>query len=132
LHKLSDRLEQIVTQFKTGTVRFNIGAVKSAHMQWRSRLEGLLRGSHALRPEEVASHHECAFGKWYDSSDGQALKNDAAFAVTGKHHEKVHTYARQIVDLFHDGKSEKAATLMASFEEEREKLFAALDDLYLC
>jgi methyl-accepting chemotaxis protein len=132
LHKLSDRLQQTVTQFKTGAVRFNIGAVKSAHMQWRSRLEGLLRGSHALRPEEVASHHECEFGKWYDSPDGQALKNDAAFAVTGRHHEKVHTYARQIVDLFHDGKSEKAATLMASFETEREKLFAALDELYLC
>jgi methyl-accepting chemotaxis protein len=132
LHKLSDRLQQIVTQFKIGVVRFNIGTVKSAHMQWRSRLEGLLRGSHALRPEEVASHHECEFGKWYDSTEGQALKNDAAFAATGRHHEKVHTYARQIVDLYHDGKSEKAEVLMASFEKEREKLFAALDDLYLC
>ena len=63
LHKLSDRLQQIVTQFKIGAVRFNIGAVKSAHMQWRMHLEGLLRGSHALRPEEVASHHEKDFLK---------------------------------------------------------------------
>lgn len=131
LQKLAGRLTKITGQFKIAASSFDIGAVKSAHLQWRSRLESLLHGRQALKPEEVASHHECAFGKWYDSPSGQAFKEIPAFSLVGQHHEKVHTYARQIVDLYHRGEKQKATELMNAFEEEREKLFLALDDLYL-
>jgi methyl-accepting chemotaxis protein len=131
LQKLAGRLTKITGQFKITAASFDIGTVKSAHLQWRLRLEGLLHGRQALRPEEVASHHECAFGKWYDGPGGQALKKFPAFSVVGQHHEKVHTHARQIVDLYHRGEKQKATGLMTAFEEEREKLFLALDDLYL-
>ncbi len=131
LKKLAGRLAQITKQFKIAAAAFDIGMVKSAHLQWRSRLEALLHGRESLKPEEVASHHECVFGKWYDGPDGQALKDISIFKVVGKHHKNVHTYAREIVDLYHSGEEKKAAGLMGSFEEEREKLFLALDELYL-
>ncbi|MFH1155565.1 MAG: methyl-accepting chemotaxis protein [Pseudomonadota bacterium] len=131
LQKLASRLSKITDQFKITAASFDIGTVKSAHLQWRSRLEGLLHGRQALKPEEVTSHHECSFGKWYDGPSGQALKAIPVFSVVGQHHEKVHTHARQIVDLYHRGEGQKATELMRSFEEEREKLFLALDDLYL-
>lgn len=131
LQKLAKRLTGIIDQFKIPDSKFDIGAVKSAHLQWRSRLEGLLHGRQALKPEEVANHHECSFGKWYDSPEGQALNKIPVFTEVGQHHEKVHTYARQIVDLFHSGESQQAADLMVEFEKEREKLFEALDELYL-
>ena len=83
LQKLSGRLMKITDQFKITAASFDIGAVKSAHLQWRSKLEGLLHGWQALKPEEVASHHECAFGKWYDSSTGQALNAIPVFSVVG-------------------------------------------------
>jgi methyl-accepting chemotaxis protein len=131
LQKLSGRLTKITDQFKITAALFDIGAVKSAHLQWRSRLEGLLHGKQSLKPEEVASHHECAFGKWYDGPSGQALKAIPVFFVVGQHHEKVHSHARKIVDLYHSGEEQKATELMRTFEEEREKLFLSLDDLYL-
>ncbi|WP_172683786.1 methyl-accepting chemotaxis protein [Desulfosarcina cetonica] len=131
LLKLSSRLTQTIAQFKIPAASFDIGEVKGAHLNWRSRLEGLLHGSGTLTPQEVNSHHECAFGKWYDSPEGQALKQNQAFSAAGHHHEKVHVYARQVVDLFHQGKTEKAAALMKAFEKEREMLFATLDELYL-
>jgi methyl-accepting chemotaxis protein len=93
-------------------------------------LEGLFHGREALKPEEVASHHECDFGKWYDSPSGQAFKNIPVFAAVGKHHEKVHAHALQIVEFFHQNEGRQAAALMESFEAEREKFFAALDALY--
>ena len=130
LQKLAGRLTQTTAQFKITAPPFDIGAVKSAHLQWRSKLEGLLHGQQALKPEEVSSHHECAFGKWYDGKGGQSLKEIPAFSVVGQHHEKVHTYARQIVDLYHRGEGQKATQLMSLFEKEREKLFLALDELY--
>jgi len=131
LQKLADRLTEIVSQFTTTPARFDIGAVKGAHLQWRTRLEGLLLGSQTLRPEEVASHHECAFGKWYDGPQGQAINAIPVFGEVGNHHEKVHAYARQIVSYHHNGEKEKASALMATFEEERQRLFSKLDELYL-
>jgi len=131
LQKLSGRLTQIIAQFKIKEAPFDIGAVKSAHLQWRSRLEGLLHGRQALKLEEVSNHHQCAFGKWYDGTGSQSLKAIPAFSVVGQHHEKVHDYARQIVDLHHRGEKQKATGLMDAFEKEREKLFSALDELYL-
>ncbi len=131
LQKLAGRLTQITGRFRITPASFDIGSVKSAHLQWRSRLEGLLHGRQALKPEEVASHHECEFGKWYDGPGGQAIKDTPAFSVVGQHHENVHRHARRIVDLYHGGDSRKAAGLMESFEAEREKMFLALDELYL-
>ncbi len=131
LQNLAARLSKFVGRFKIGEARFDIGATKGAHLQWRSKLEGLLHGRQALKPEEVADHHQCAFGKWYDGPDGQGLKGIAAFETVGQHHEKVHSYARRIVDFYHQEEKQKAAVLMDDFEQSREKLFEALDELYL-
>jgi methyl-accepting chemotaxis protein len=131
LQKLAGRFNQIIGQYRIKEARFDIGAIKGAHLQWRSKLEGLLHGRQALRPEEVASHHQCAFGKWYDGPDSQLLKSNAVFETVGHYHEKVHTYARRIVDLYHQGEQEKGTALMNDFEKSREKLFEALDELYL-
>jgi methyl-accepting chemotaxis protein len=131
LQNLAVRLTQIIDRFNIKAARFDIGAVKGAHLQWRSRLEGLLHGRQALKPEAVADHHQCVFGKWYDGPDGQALKGNAVFAMVGRHHEKVHAYARRIVDLYHQDQKQKANALMDDFENSRKQLFEALDELYL-
>lgn len=131
LNNLSDRLKQIVTLFKIKKPEFEIGLVKNTHLQWRSKLEGLLHGHHDLNPEEVTSHHECSFGKWYEGPDAQKLKKSNAFEVVGKHHKNVHDYARKIVEFHHNGEEQKAKDLMKEFESERKKLFEALDELYL-
>jgi methyl-accepting chemotaxis protein len=124
-------LTQVLEQYKIKEARFDIGAIKGAHLQWRSKLEGLLHGRQSLRPEEVVNHHQCAFGKWYDGPDSQKLKGNAVFETLGRHHEKVHTYARRIVDLYHQGEKEKGIALMDDFEKSRGKLFESLDELYL-
>jgi methyl-accepting chemotaxis protein len=131
LQKLAGRLKKVVAQFTLPPSRFDIGAVKSAHLQWRTRLEALLHGRQALKAQEVTSHHECAFGKWYDGAGSKTLKDISVFGVVGRHHEAVHGLARQIVELHHRGEAQQAAKLMASFETVREQLFASLDELYL-
>ncbi len=131
LQKLAGRLNDIIVQFKISEPRFDIGKVKSAHLSWRSRLEGLLHGKQSLALSEVADHHECEFGKWYDGPEGQALNDVPVFSTVGEHHANVHAYARKIVDLYHRGEKREASELMVSFEKERTKLFEALDALYL-
>ena len=131
LLKIAKLQTKAINQYKIPEARFDIETVKGAHLQWRSRLEGLLHGKQSLKPEEVTSHHECDFGKWFDSSDGQELKGFPVFSQVGQHHEKVHSYAKQIVELVHNGDTERASGLMDEFEKERGKMFEALNELYL-
>lgn len=131
LFKLSERLNEVVVKFRTQEARFDIGKVKSAHMQWRARLEAVLNGKAALRPEEVSSDRECEFGKWYYGSEGQQLSGHAFFKEVGEQHAKVHQYAHQIAELMKQDQQERAKALMRDFEKSREEFFTALDELYL-
>ena len=130
LFKLSEQLTAVVQKFRTQQASFDIGKVKAAHMQWRSRLEAVLKGKQALRPEEVTSDHECEFGKWY-YGEGQALKDRPFFKEVGDTHAKVHQYAKQIADLVKQGNASRANEIMIEFEKVREEFFKALDELYL-
>ncbi len=131
LQRIVKRLSGIMEQFKLPDSRFDIGAAKGAHLKWRSRFEALLHGNQTLEPEEVSSHHACEFGKWYDSPDGQKLKDLPLFEDVGQHHEKVHAIARELVESVTRGDNEQADLLMVEFENARAKMFEALNDLYL-
>ncbi len=131
LLNLSERLAEVIDRFKTEKARFDLGKVKAAHMQWRSRLEMVLNGKQALRPEEVTSDRDCEFGKWYHGVGSQALSGRPHFAAVGEQHARVHQYARQVVELVKQGRKEDAAALMREFELTREAFFKALDELYL-
>ena len=100
-------------------------------MQWRSRLEAVLNGKAALRPEEVSSAHECDFGKWYFGAEGQALRSYPSFEEVGQLHAQVHQHAGRIAELAAQGRKDQARKLMEEFEQVRERFFTALDELYL-
>jgi len=131
LFNLSERLSEVVNKFRTEEALFNISKVKSAHMQWRTRLEAVLNGKATLRPEEVFSDHECEFGKWYFGPEGQALRDRPYFKEVGDQHALVHQYAQQIAELMQQGQKDRDQELMRKFEQAREEFFMALDELYL-
>ena len=131
LQKIVKRLSGIMERFKLPVSRFDIGTAKGAHLKWRSRFEALLHGNQSLKPEEVNDHHACDFGKWYDGPDGQKLKDISLFKEVGRHHEKVHAIAKEMVEAANKGEKEKNDLLMVELENARAKMFEALNDLYL-
>ncbi len=128
--KFAEQLQQFIDKYEVGKARFDIGKVKNAHLGWKSRLEAVLRGHVSMKPEEVASHKTCDFGKWFFSAEGQSLSSLPAFAEIAKFHEEVHRHARDIVALIQSKSDKEARSRLAQFEESRKNLFAALDDLY--
>jgi len=131
LARLSSGLKDMAHRTDLGRPGFDVGVVKTAHLAWRSRLEAIIGGFSAMRPEEVADHHQCAFGKWYDTEGGRSLGALPAYREVGGLHERVHALARQVVKVMADNRATEAKKLMAEFEQVREKLFAALDTLYM-
>ena len=130
LKKLSTQLQDILKNYQTGDIKFDIGAVKSAHLAWRSRLENAISGQESINPEDVASDRECEFGKWFFSAEGQALSSYPGFEEVQESHHQVHELAREIVTLVNGGEQNKAKQKLNRFEKVREDLFQALDKLY--
>jgi methyl-accepting chemotaxis protein len=132
LQKLAQRLKGVMEKFRLKDSLFDIAAVKSAHLQWRIKLESLLHGKETLKTEEVSNHHQCDFGKWYDGPEGQKLKGFPEYVIVGDHHKKVHSIARRVVEMVNKGDKKQASLLITEFEKERGKLLESLNDLYLC
>ncbi len=123
-------LEELLCSFNTGEKKFNIGEIKISHLAWLTVLEGAVRGVKKVRPDEVTSHEECEFGQWY-FGPGQMFNSYEKFQELGVWHEKIHTLAKDVVKLCHEGKKDQANALITEFNGVREKLFKLLDETYI-
>ncbi len=130
LQSLADRLSSSLDRFKIKAAAFDIGKVKSAHLKWRTQLEGIIHGGQTMSAEAVTSHYDCDFGKWYESADATKFKNNETFKTIGHTHENVHRLAEEIVIASNKNDMDQAKKLMEAFENSREEMFVALDALY--
>ncbi len=129
--EISRNLAGIVSSFQMGEEKFDIGRVKSAHLVWRSRLEGLLRGAESLAMEEVVSDHDCEFGKWLYGPEGLRHRENPHYPEIEKEHKKIHDLAREVVRLQQEGRVEEAEERMERFESARAAMFRELEAFYI-
>ena len=121
-------LGRTVQKFHIGTKRFDAGKIKSAHLNWRSKLLSVLAGHLKLQAEDVTGAHACEFGKWYDAQ-GQQYVEVEEFKQLGGLHERVHELAREIVGLWGQDRKEEARRKFEEFEKVRTEMFGVLDQL---
>lgn len=122
-------MDKKIEAFDTGEPPFDIKAIKTAHLQWLTKLSSVLTGDQTLRPEEVSSSKDCAFGKWL-YSEGKRFAQNPHYKTVETHHNNVHKLAHDIVALQTQGKPLEALEKMTLFEDTKDALFIALDDLY--
>ncbi|MBF0339348.1 MAG: cache domain-containing protein [Magnetococcales bacterium] len=127
----SDALRQAMQGKEVGEPPFDVRIIKQAHMKWLGRLEQVIRGRARLRPQEVASGHECDFGKWYDTQGMATFGQQELYQELGRVHMSVHEMARTVVGLVNDQKIDQVATSMDQFDTLRRELFTHLDQLYI-
>jgi methyl-accepting chemotaxis protein len=127
---LSSALISRFTGYKVGRPAFEVGKIKTMHLAWRARLQSVIDGYLEMKPEEVASHHECDFGKWVDAFGRKQLLHLPDFEAVDSRHEKVHSLARAIVADVASGSRGALDQRMKEFENIRVELFEALDRLY--
>ena len=124
------KLNQAVEKVRDEKEPFPVENIKGAHLKWLGKLENVIRGRAQLNPEEVASGHECAFGKWYDSDGTTRFGSLDIFRKVGKVHMSVHEVAREAVRLVSQGDLPGAEKKMAQFSKIKDELFDLLDGLY--
>ena len=64
----------------------------SDHVIWKKNLAEMALGRIRLNPDELADHHHCRLGKWYDAVVDSGIKNHPAFRALAVPHERVHKH----------------------------------------
>ena len=129
--KIASELRGSFSRFKLGMNKFDIGMVKAAHVSCKLHLESMLNKGAELSLDEIPDHTQCDFGKWLATAEGKGLQSHTEYPEMIRLHGQVHSLAHQIAGLHHSREKKKASELMKKFNATSQKLFMALDKLYM-
>ncbi|MBF0475186.1 MAG: HAMP domain-containing protein [Deltaproteobacteria bacterium] len=118
-----------LSSFKVTPLRFRIEKVKTAHLDWVSKLEAFMDGYIDLRPEEVPSHLNCAFGQHFHG-EMKRLADYPAYQKVNEYHQKAHEAFVTIITLKNSEKKNEAQMKFNDLENNiKPQLFNWLDKL---
>ncbi|HVI49783.1 MAG TPA: methyl-accepting chemotaxis protein [Candidatus Sulfotelmatobacter sp.] len=84
-------------------LNFTVVVAQSDHMIWRKKLSSMLVGLAKLNPNELADHHKCRLGKWYDAVQDASLRSDPTFVHLESPHQDVHAHGIEAARRYNDG-----------------------------
>jgi len=129
MEEINQELKTDVEQYECFEPAFDIASVKTAHILWRIDLEAALRGYQHITAEDVSTHNQCEFGKWYNSRD-ESWRENENFLLLGQHHEEVHRQVKKVVALIEKKELAQAKQQLDVFESSRQEMFRYLNALY--
>ncbi len=100
------------------------------HLRWVNRvllyIEG---GALQLTPAELADHHHCRFGHWYDGHGRLRYGHLPEYGQIDASHTEVHRLGREIVELADRGELAAARQRFDQLLQCKERILALLADL---
>jgi len=112
-----------------GAPNATIHAAKSDHMIWMRRLAQMLAGRAFLKPDELADHHSCRLGKWYDAQTDPQLTGHPAWTALIGPHKEVHRAGIAAAETFMSGDMDGAIRLIWDAGEASREVMRLLDEL---
>ena len=101
----------------------------SDHVIWKKNLAMMVLGRTQLNPNELADHHSCRLGKWYDAMQDKAILNHPAFSSLLIPHELVHKHGIEAARLHSKGDVVGAVAEIGKVQEHSVKVLKLLQDL---
>jgi methyl-accepting chemotaxis protein len=102
---------------------------KSDHFIWKKNLAEMFVGLNNLTEAELADHHSCRLGKWYDQMTDTSFTENPIFKSLIEPHSRVHTHGKTAAQLHARGEKDEAATYFAQMEEASIEVVSLLDQL---
>ena len=102
---------------------------KSDHLMWKKHLAEMMVGLKVIKAGELADHHQCRLGKWYDAVTDERLRRNPNFAALMPAHEAVHTNGRRAADLHQAGDRTGALAAFEAMNRSSTEVLAHLDAL---
>ena len=110
----------------TTAAQMDFAMVKMAHRTWRMRLRRYLDGQEDIDPKTLASHQDCALGKWIYSTGLSKSGHLAEMKDLEMKHKFMHGLVKQVVNLKHDGKKKEAEQEFSRVHEAAETVVSLL------
>lgn len=121
--------KQFETLDKLEIPNYVLHRAKSDHFLWKKNLSEMLVGLNNLTEDELADHHSCRLGKWYDAASDQSVKLNPAYQEIERPHSDVHRYGKNAAALFANGDREGALNAVAEMEQASVEVVRLLDIL---
>lgn len=102
-----------------------IKLAQSDHVIWKKRLANMIIGHEGLKADELADHHTCRLGKWYDSVNDPKYKDNPVFKQLVGPHKLVHLHGKEAVVKYNNG------DMQGALEEIKKVELASKDVLSL-
>lgn len=127
-------VEKLISKQITTLSEFNVPGkivklAQSDHVLWKKRLANMVIGKEGLNANELANHHSCRLGKWYDNVKSPSYLQNPDFAELVAPHEKVHAHGIEAVKHFNAGRIEEALKEIAEVELYSKQVLALLKKL---
>lgn len=108
---------------------FTIHVAKSDHVLWRKRLAAMLVGRTTLKADELADHHSCRLGKWYDTLTASDLVEHPAYRRLAEPHQEVHSAGIEAARAYAAGNLDGAIGCIERAARASVDVLACLDEL---
>ena len=113
LGALSEGLQDGVREFRTRSTDLLILEIaKNDHRLFVSRMHAGVRGEISVIPNDIATHHSCRFGKWYDGVGREMCGELSSFRAIDGPHERIHALAKDAVTVAGSGDLPRALKMM--------------------
>ncbi|WP_142848798.1 methyl-accepting chemotaxis protein [Telmatospirillum sp. J64-1] len=108
---------------------FPLHVAKSDHMVWRKRLAQMMAGRVQLSAEELADHHSCQLGKWYEEAKDAGLSSHPAWQALEAPHRELHAKGVQAARLLSQGNLEGALACLHEVDRASAQVMQHLEEL---
>ncbi len=102
---------------------------KSDHIIWKKRLANMMVGRESLNPNELADHHSCRLGKWYDAINDETIKSNTAYENLIEPHKKVHKHGIEAAKKYNAHDLNGALEEIQKVETSSVEVIKLLDEL---
>ncbi|MBF0255338.1 MAG: CZB domain-containing protein [Gammaproteobacteria bacterium] len=104
LASIVEHLVELMSHFRTGNrYRNELQRARASHLAWKGKLRNFLDGQGSIDEKVAFSHHDCAFGKWYDSVGVNELGHLAELRQIENPHKEMHDTIKRVVQLKRSG-----------------------------
>ncbi len=132
LGKLAEDLQEGVKAFKTrSTDLLILDIAKNDHRLFVSKTKSAVQGDVNMDSAAMANHHQCRFGKWYDSLGKAKCGHLSSYRAIDAPHERIHALAKDAVIAAQSGDADKAQRLMGEVDNLSHQVVDLLSQIKL-
>ena len=123
---IGERLESIDSEAIPNAILYQ---AISDHVRWKKAIAEMFAGLNRLDYAELADHHTCRFGKWYDHVSEHDMLQNPHFKNLIAPHEEVHKHGKLAAKLFSEGNLEEAKKEFSLMDDTSHIVVAELNQL---